>query len=193
MDTAKIAELRSMTNAGVADCKKALDQAEGDLCKASQILKQKGLSLIDCRSGRELKETRVFSYTHSNGKIGALVEIGCETDFVAKTDEFMEFGKNVVLQIAAMNPNWVSEDEMAPAILSLQREVIAGELGKVDKPQDVIKMIIEGKLAKWRKEVILLEQSFIKDDKKTIHELLGELITKVGENCKIKRFVRFGG
>lgn len=186
-----IKQLRERTAAGFSDCKKALEEADGDIEKAIDILRKKGLAIATKRAGKEAKEGVVSAYIHANKKIGVLVEVNCETDFVARTPEFQEFAHNVAMQIAATNPICVSREEMPPEILEREKKLYEEQLREQGKPENVIPKILEGKLEKFYKETVLLEQAYIKNPEITIQDLLNELIAKTGEKIVIKRFARF--
>jgi elongation factor Ts len=192
---AMIKDLRERTGAGMADCKKALQEVDGDLEKAIDFLRKKGLAKAAKKAGREASEGAVASYIHAGGKIGVLVEINCETDFVARNEDFVAFTRDVAMQIAAMNPTVVRKEEVAEDAIAKEREVRL-EQAKIDpknagKPEAVLGKILEGQIAKWIKEQALLDQPFVKDPNKTIEQLQQELVAKIGENIKIRRFVRF--
>jgi elongation factor Ts len=185
--------LRDQTGAGMMDCKAALQEAEGDVEKAVEILRVKGQAQAAKRGGREASEGTVQSYIHATGKIGVLVEINCETDFVANTDEFQEFARDVALHIAALGPDYVHEDEV-PAE-AREAEIRIFEEQAQDKPEQARPKIVEGRLRKWLEEVVLLRQAHVNADKhagKTIEELRAELAVSTGENIVIRRFARFG-
>ncbi len=184
-----VKELRTKTNAGMMECKKALQEADGNIEKAIELLRKRGLDLADKKSSRATKEGVIGSYIHSNNKIGVLVEVSCETDFVAKNDEFKEFVKDITLQIASAVPQYLSREEVPEEIIAKEKEIYAEQVK--GKPENIIDKIVEGKLEKFYKQVCLLDQQFVKDDKKTISDLLKEKIAKLGENMAIKRFVRF--
>ncbi len=190
-----IKDLRERTGAGMSDCKKALVETEGDPDKAIDWLRAKGLSKAAKKAGREATEGAIVSYIHGAGRIGVLVEINCETDFVAKNEDFQAFTRDVSLQIAAMNPLFVHKDEMGPDVVAKEREVLIAKAKEdpknAGKPEQVLQKIIEGQINKWSKEICLLDQSFVKDPDKTIDQLLQGLIAKIGENIKIRRFTRF--
>lgn len=186
-----VKDLRDRTLAGFADCKKALVECQGDMDKAAEFLRKKGLVMAAKKADRVASAGLVHSYIHGGGKIGVLVEVNCETDFVAKTEEFKAFVHDVGLQIAAMNPRWVGPEEIPTAASEKEREIREAQAKDTGKPDKIIPKIVEGQLQKWYKEVCLLEQLFVKDDKKDIKTLLQELIAKIGENCKIRRFVRW--
>ena len=186
-----IKELRERTGAGMADCKKALVETEGDAEKAIDFLRKKGLAKAAKKAGREATEGAVVSYIHGGGRIGVLVEINCETDFVARNDDFVGFTKDVAMQIAAMNPLYVRKDDIDAGAIEREREVLLAKGKETGKPEQVVAKMVEGQIAKWMKEVCLLDQPFVKNQDKTIDQLMQELISKIGENIKIRRFVRF--
>lgn len=189
--TAKqVKELREKTGAGMMDCKKALQSAQGDEQKALNWLREKGLSKAQKRTDREASEGMVGSYIHMNGKIGVLVEVNCETDFVAKSDKFQEFAKNVSMQIAAQSPVCVKQEDLPLDLVEQEKEIYGKQAEKEGKPADVVEKIVQGRLKKYYKEVCLLEQPFIKDDSLTIQDLINELIAVLGEKISIRRFVR---
>jgi elongation factor Ts len=186
-----IKDLRERTGAGMADCKKALVEVAGDVEKAIDYLRTKGLAKAAKKAGREATEGAVVSYIHAGGKIGVLVEINCETDFVARNEDFISFTKEVSLQIAAMNPLFVRKDEVDAAAVAREREVLLAKAKESGKPEPVVQKMVDGQISKWMKEVVLLDQPFVKDPDKTIEQIQQELISKIGENIKIRRFVRF--
>ncbi len=186
-----IKQLRQRTAAGFMDCKRALEEAGGDIEKAVDFLRKKGLVIAAKRAAKETLEGVVTSYIHSNKKIGVLVELNCETDFVARTSEFQEFAHNLAMQIAATNPLAISRDQIPLEILEREKRIYEEQLKELGKPDHVIPKIIEGKLEKFYKENVLLEQPFIKNPEITIQDLLNELMAKTGEKIIIKRFCRF--
>jgi elongation factor Ts len=186
-----VKELRDRTQAGFADCKKALVECEGDMDKAADFLRKKGLVTAAKKAGRTAASGVVHSYIHSGGKIGVLVEVNCETDFVAKTDEFQEFVNDMGMQIAAMNPCYLTSDEVPAEDVEKEREIRTAAALESGKPEKVVPKIVEGQIKKWFKEVCLMDQAFVKENKTDIKTLLTELIARVGENCKIRRFVRW--
>ncbi len=186
-----IKELRERTGAGMADCKKALVETEGDAEKAIDYLRKKGLAKAAKKAGREATEGAVVSYIHGNGRIGVLVEINCETDFVARNEDFVGFTRDVAMQIAAMNPLYVRKEEVDADAVAREREVLLAKGKETGKPEQVVTKMVEGQIAKWMKEVCLLDQVFVKNQDKTIEQLQQELISKIGENIKIRRFARF--
>lgn len=186
-----VKELREKTGAGMLDCKKALEQANGDLTKASEILREKGLAAAANKAGRVATEGAVGSYIHAGGRIGVLVEVNCETDFVAKTDQFKEFVKDIAMQISAANPKFVRREEVSQDELDKEREILKAQALNEGKPAHIVEKMVEGRLGKYYEEFCLLEQPFIKDPDKTISTLLNEKIATIGENISIRRFVRF--
>ncbi len=187
---AQIKELREITSAGMMDCKKALEATDGDMDKAVDFLREKGLASAAKKASRIASEGIVESYIHG-GRIGVLVEVNSETDFVAKNDEFKSFVKDVAMQIAAIAPKYISRDEVDEAELNHEREVLTEQAKSENKPEHIIEKMVEGRLEKFYEQVCLLDQPFIKDSDKTIQELLNDLIAKLGENIKIRRFVRY--
>jgi elongation factor Ts len=193
VEAALVKELREKTGAGIMDCKQALAQAGGDLQKAVDYLRQKGLSVAAKKSGRTTAEGIVGSYIHMGGKIGVLVEVNCETDFVAKTPEFQALVKDLAMQIAGTTPPplFITREEVPKELLDKERQIYAHQARESGKPENVIEKIVAGKLERFYSEVCLLEQSFIKDQGLTIKDLLTQKIAVFGENIAIKRFVRF--
>jgi elongation factor Ts len=186
-----IKDLRERTGAGMADCKKALVEVAGDMDKAIDWLRAKGLSKAAKKAGREATEGAVVSYIHGGGRIGVLVEINCETDFVARNEDFQGFTRDVAMQIAAMAPQFVRVEEIGEDVITKEREVLMAKAKESGKPEPVIAKMVDGQIAKFKKEICLLDQSFVKNPDKTINDLQQELIAKIGENIKIRRFVRF--
>jgi elongation factor Ts len=184
-----VKQLRDKTNAGMMDCKKALIEAKGDLAAAETILRKKGAAQQQKKAGREAKEGVVGSYIHVGDKVGVLVEINCETDFVARNESFRAFVKDVTLQVAAAAPLYVKRDEVPESILATERDVASAQIQ--GKPAAVIEKIIAGKVDKYYSTVCLLEQAFVKDNTKTINDLLAAKIAELGENIVIRRFTRF--
>ena len=191
IDSKSVSELRAMTGAGIVDCKKALEEAGGDMQKAAEILRKKGIAKAGSKGDRAATEGLVSSYIHGEGRVGVLVEVSCETDFVARTEQFKEFVHEVALQISATNPLYVSREQIPSEVIEKERELAMAEFEGSSKPTDVIAKIAEGKLEKFYSEVCLLDQAFIKDEDKTVGELLKETIAKTGENMQIKRFARY--
>src|SRR4051812_29411024 len=188
---ASIKDLRERTGAGMADCKKALVEVSGDMEKAIDYLRAKGLAKAAKKAGREATEGSVVSYIHAGGRIGVLVEVNCETDFVARNEDFQGFTRDVAMQIAAMAPQFVSKDEVSEDAIAREREVLLAKAKESGKPEPVIQKMVDGQISKWTKEICLLDQTFVKNPDKTINDLQQELIAKIGENIKIRRFVRF--
>jgi len=191
IDAKIVKALREKTGAGMMDCKKALTEAEGNEEKAIDILREKGLAAAARRSGRAANQGIIDSYIHMGGKIGVLVEVNCETDFVARNDEFRQFVRNICLQVAATNPLCLKKEEVLESVLDKERQIIKAQALNEGKPEKVIEKIIEGRLEKYFRENCLLEQTFVKDDDQTISDLLTSMIAKIGENIVIKRFTRF--
>ena len=185
-----VKELRDKTSAGMMDCKKALEACGGNMEKAVAWLREKGLAKVAKKAGRATSEGMVGSYIHSNGKIAVLVEIKCETDFVARNDGFKEFAKNVAMQVAAASPLCVSPDQIPADVLEKEKAIYAAQTKAEGKPDNIVDKIVEGRIKKYYKEVCLLEQAYIKDDKLTIQDLLNNLVATLGENIQIGRFVR---
>ena len=186
-----VKELRERTGAGMMDCKKALTEVNGDMEKAVDFLREKGLAAAAKRSSRVASEGLVEAYIHGGGRIGVLLEINCETDFVAKTDGFKALAKDVAMQIAAANPSYVSREEVPSEILEHEREILRAQALNEGKPANIVDKMIVGRVEKYYKEVCLLEQPFIKDTDKTISQLITESIAKIGENISIRRFTRY--
>ena len=186
-----VKELRERTGSGMMDCKKALVETGGDIEKAIDILRQKGLATAAKKSGRVAAEGIVASYIHGGGRIGVLVEINTETDFAAKSDEFQEFAKDITLQIAASSPSFVSRDEVPAEDIAREKEVLRAQALNEGKPEKIVDKMVEGRIEKFYAENCLLEQAFIRNPDITVTDLLNEKISKIGENIKIRRFVRF--
>lgn len=186
-----VKELRERTGAGIVDCQKALTETSGDLEKAITFLREKGLAAAAKRAGRAAAQGLVGSYIHGGGKIGVLVEVDCETDFVARTDEFQRLVKDIAMQVAAANPRYVRRDEVSDSEKEKERAIYRTQTEQSGKPAAVIERIVEGKLEKFFSEVCLLEQPFIRDPSKTIEQLVKESVAKTGENIIIRRFARF--
>jgi elongation factor Ts len=184
-----VKQLREKTNAGMMDCKKALVEAGGDLEKAEDILRKRGIASASKKASRSVKEGVVASYIHLQGKVGVLVEVNCETDFVAKNDIFREFVKDLTLHIAAAHPVYVIRDEVPEAVIEREREIYREQVK--GKPANVVEKIVDGKLDKFYGSVCLLDQAFIKDPDKTIKDLVASKIAELGENIVIRRFARF--
>jgi elongation factor Ts len=191
IDSKMVADLRSQTGAGIVDCKNALTETGGDVAKAAELLRKKGIAKAGSKGERATREGLVDSYIHGNGKVGVLVEIQCETDFVARTEQFKGFVHDVAMQVAASNPLYVSPDQIPPEVIAKEKEIYHEEFTGSSKPQEIVEKIILGKLEKYYSEVCLLNQTYVKDEDKTVGELLKETIAKTGENIQIKRFSRF--
>ena len=189
--TADIAKLRAATGAGMMDCKNALDEAAGDIEKASEILRKKGIVKAAKKADRVASEGMVASYIHGPGRIGVLAEVNCETDFVALTDGFKDFVKEICLHISAANPLYVSREEVPVELVEKEKEIYAEQLKTQGKPANIIENILKGKLDKFFEEICLLEQVYIKDDSKKIQQLLTEKTAEIGEKISIRRFVRY--
>ncbi len=188
---AMVKELRDRTNAGMMDCKKALQECGGDMDKAVDYLRQKGLAVAAKRSGRATSEGVVQCYIHAGNKLGVMVEVNCETDFVAKTDQFIEFARNVAMHIAATNPLCIRREEAPQDVLEKEREIYKQQALESGKPEHIVDKIVEGRIEKFLKEICLLDQPYVKNPDLTIQDLLNELIAKMGENISIRRFVRY--
>lgn len=186
-----VKELRERTGAGMLDCKKALDETNNDIEKAIAFLREKGLAAAANKAGRIATEGVVESYIHAGGRIGVIVEVNCETDFVAKTDQFRDFARDVAMQIAAANPKFVRREDVSSEELEKEREILKAQALNEGKPEKIVEKMVEGRISKYYEEFCLLEQPFIKDPDKTIATLLNEKISKIGENISIRRFVRY--
>lgn len=186
-----VKELRQRTGIGMMECKQALQESKGDIDKAIVILRKKGYARAQSKMSRETAEGIIGSYIHLNGKIGVLLEVNCESDFVARNDEFKELVKNVAMHIAASNPRYVSSEEISPEILEQEKDIIKEQFKDSKKPPEIVEKIIQGKLGKFYEEVCLLDQPYIKDDKVSVKQLVASYIAKFGENIKISRFARY--
>lgn len=184
-----VKELREKTNAGMMDCKKALVETAGDLVLAEELLRKKGIASAGKKASREAKEGSIASYIHLQGKVGVLVEINCETDFVAKNDIFRDFVKDVTLHIAASHPTYVSRDQVPEKLLASEREIFAAQVA--GKPANIVEKIVDGKIDKFFSTICLLEQAFIKNPDITISDLVNSKIAELGENIIIRRFTRY--
>ncbi len=191
ISAAIVKELRDKTGAGMMDCKNALTEVSGDIEKAIEFLRKKGLATAQKRAGRALDEGTIQSYIHMNGKLGVLVEINCETDFVAKNEDFQEFAKNIAMHIAASNPLGISPEDIPSDVVDKEKEIYRAQALDLGKPENVIDKIVEGKLKKFYQESCLLNQPYVRDTDISIADLLNALIAKIGENISIKRFVRY--
>lgn len=191
VDAKLVKELREKTGAGMLDCKKALEEANNDLTKAIELLREKGLAAAANKAGRIATEGVVESYIHAGGRIGVLVEINCETDFVAKTDQFKEFARDVAMHIAAMSPRYVRREEVPQEEIEKEKEILRAQALNEGKPEKIVDKMVEGRINKYYEEFCLLEQTFVKDPDKTIANLVSEKISTIGENISIRRFVRY--
>jgi elongation factor Ts len=187
----RVKELRQRTGIGVMECKEALAECEGDIEKAIAVLRRKGAARAQEKMNREASQGIVHAYIHMEGKLGVLVEVNCESDFVARNDEFKELAKNIAMQIAAANPRYVSSADIPATELEQEKEIIRAQLLDTKKPPQIIEKIVEGKLKKYYEEVCLLDQPYIRDDKQTIQQIIASTIAKFGENIKVRRFARF--
>lgn len=187
----QVRSLREQTGAGIMDCKKALAETGADLDKALTYLREKGLAAAQKKAGRATTEGLVTSYIHAGGKVGVMVEVNCETDFVAKTDDFIALTKGIAMHVAALNPRFLCRDEVSAELVEQEKAIFVTQAKESGKPDNVIEKIVTGKVDKFFKENCLLEQPFIKDTDKTIEGILKDAIAKLGENIQLKRFVRF--
>ncbi len=187
----KIKKLRNRTGAGMVDVKNALEEAQGDEEKALEIIRKKGQAKALKKAEREVKEGVVMSYIHSNKRLGSLITLYCETDFVARNEEFQNLAKDIAMHITAMNPIVLKPEDMDEKLVKKEREIWKEQLKKENKPKEILEKILDGKEKKWREENALLTQSFIKDPEKTIQDLINEKIGKIGENIQVGKFVRY--
>jgi elongation factor Ts len=188
---AQVKELRDKTNAPMMDCKNALTEAKGDIEAAIVVLRKKGVATAAKKATRATSEGSVSSYIHAGGKIGVLVEVNCESDFVARTDDFKQLVHDVAMHIAATDPRFVRKEDVTPEAFEKEKEIYRAQAAATGKPAPVIEKIVEGKMGKFYEEVCLLEQPFIKDQTVTVHQLIATVIGKLGENISVKRFARF--
>ncbi len=186
-----VKELRQRTGIGMMECKEALKESKGDIEKAIVLLRKKGYARAQDKMSRETAEGVIGSYIHLDGKIGVLLEVNCESDFVARNDEFKELVKNIAMHIAASNPKYVSSEEISPEILEQEKDIIKEQFKDSKKPPEIVEKIIQGKLGKFYEEVCLLDQPYIKDDKVSVKQLVASYIAKFGENIRISRFARY--
>ncbi len=186
-----VKDLRDKTSAGMMDCKKALTETNGDMEKAVDLLRQKGLAVAAKRAGRATSEGTIGVYVHAGGKLGVMVELGCETDFVAKTDAFVDFAKDVAMHIAAINPVGITREDIPAELVAREKEIYVKQALDSGKPEAIIEKMVAGKLDKFIAESCLLEQKFVKNPDLTIQDKLNEVVATMGENISIKRFVRF--
>jgi elongation factor Ts len=190
---AQVKELRVKTGAGMMDCKKALTETGGDFDKAVENLRKAGLAATNKKAGRIATEGLVGSYIHGNGKIGVMVEINCETDFVARNEDFQQFVRDVAMHVAAMNPQYLDRESVPADIVSKEKEILAAQIAEEGKPANIVEKIVEGRIGKFFSENCLMEQIFVKDtgDKKTLDAIQTDLVAKIGEKIRVRRFVRF--
>ncbi|HEX6230220.1 MAG TPA: translation elongation factor Ts [Actinomycetota bacterium] len=187
-----VKELRDRTGAGMMDCKRALQETDGDLDRALEFLRQKGLASAAKRAGRTANQGRIESYIHFNSTVGALVEVNCETDFVANTDEFRQLARDIALHIASPSaPSYVTREEVPAELVEAERQIYEVQAREMGKPDNVIANIVDGKLNAFFEQTVLLDQRYVKDDSKTIGQLLDEVSVKVGEKVAVRRFVRY--
>ncbi|MCK4767714.1 MAG: translation elongation factor Ts [Desulfobacula sp.] len=191
ISAAMVKELREATGSGIMDCKRVLAEAEGDMEKAIVLLRKKGLAKAAKRAGRSTTEGIIYSYIHTGAKLGVLLEVDCESDFVAKTENFKAFVKNIAMHIAATNPAGLNPEDVDQAVVEKEKEIFRAQMLEQGKPENIIDKIVEGKVEKFYKDICLMSQQYVKDPQKTITDLLKETIGKIGENIQIKRFVRF--
>jgi elongation factor Ts len=191
VDAKLVKTLREMTGAGILECKKALEETNGNLEEAVELLRKRGIAKAAKKAGRETKEGIIHAYIHAGGRIGVLLELNCETDFVARNEVFKELANELALQIAAMKPQYVSRDTVPKEVIEKEGEIAREAALAEGKPEHIAEKIAEGKVEKFLKEVCLLEQPYIKDDKKTVEDLIKEYIAKLGENIQVRRFTRY--
>jgi elongation factor Ts len=191
ISAAMVKQLREKTGAGIMDCKEALTECEGDISKSIDFLRKKGLATAKKRAGRAMSVGIIQSYIHMGGKLGVLVELNCETDFVAKNEDFKDFAKNIAMHIAATNPVGISPEDVSEDVINKEMEIYRAQALEMGKPEKVVDKIAEGKLSKFYKDNCLLNQAYVRDPNISIADLLNEMIAKIGENITISRFVRF--
>ncbi|WP_300464485.1 translation elongation factor Ts [Desulfobacula sp.] len=191
ISAAMVKELREATGSGIMDCKRVLAEAEGDMEKSIDLLRKKGLAKAAKRAGRSTSEGIIYSYIHTGAKLGVLLEVNCESDFVAKTEDFQMFAKNIAMHIAAANPAGLTPEDVDPAVIAKEKEIFRAQMIEEGKPEKMIDKIVEGKVEKFYKDVCLMSQQYVRDPQQTISDVLKETISKIGENIQIKRFARF--
>ena len=189
--TSMIKELRGATGAGVLDCKKALEASGGSLEKAKAYLREKGLAAAAKKADREVKEGLIEAYVHAGGRVGALIELGCETDFVARTEDFKQLAHDLAMQVVASKPLYLTPDDIPPEVLEEEKNIYRTQAKELGKPEHVVERIVEGKLQKYFEDVCLMRQPFIRDDELTVQDVITQMIAKVGENIVVRRFARF--
>jgi elongation factor Ts len=187
---AMVRELRERTSAGMMDCKRALDEAAGDMDRAAGILRERGLAAAAKKAGREAREGLISSYIHTGGRVGVLIEVNCETDFVARTDQFQELVRLLAIQVAGLSPRWVDVESIPADELEAKKAELAKDPTAASKPAEIREKIVDGQLKKWFKEVVLLEQPF-RDEERSVRDLVTEKIATIGENIQVRRFVRY--
>ena len=187
----QVRELRERTGAGLMDCKRALQECGGDLNAAIESLRKHGIAMAAKREARVAKQGKVEAYVHAGGKIGVLVEVNCETDFVARTEDFQQFARDLAMQVAAQQPEWLVREDVPAEVIEKEKEIYREQVAREGKPPQVVDRIVTGKLEKFFKDVCLMEQPFIRDPDKSIEQLRKELAGKLGENIQVRRFVRF--
>jgi elongation factor Ts len=188
---AAVKELRDRTGAGFMDCKNALVEADGDVEKAVALLRERGLAAAAKKAGRDAREGLVSSYIHTGGRVGVLIEVNCETDFVARTDDFKRLSREVAMQVAALRPRWIAREDVPQDVIEGERKIYEEQARSTGKPENVLGKIVDGKLEAFYKETVLLDQTYIRDDKRTVGDLVDEVSAKVGEKVAIRRFARF--
>jgi elongation factor Ts len=186
-----VKDLRDKTQAGMMDCKKALEKTDGDMEKAVDLLRQKGLAVAAKRAGRATSEGVIETYIHAGGKLGVMVELGCETDFVAKNDDFREFARDIAMHIAASNPVAITRENVPEEVVTREKEIYVQQALDSGKPEAIVEKMVTGKVEKYLAEIALMEQKFVKNPDLSVQDLLNELVAKMGENISIKRFARF--
>jgi elongation factor Ts len=191
ISAALVKQLREMTGAGMMDCKQALVDADGDLDRAQEILREKGLAGVQKREGRTAGEGVVESYIHGEGRIGVLVEVNCETDFVGRTDEFRTLAREIAMQVAAQSPRWVTRDDVPADVVEGERKIYAERARQMGKPENVLDRIVDGMVEAFYRETVLLDQPYIREGDRTVGDLVKEVAAKVGENVIVRRFARF--
>ena len=191
IDMSLVKKLREQTGVGILECKKAIGEANNDFDKAVELLRKKGFEKAKSKATRATNQGAIGSYIHSNYRIGVLLELGCETDFVAKNEDFLALHKEICMQIAAMNPKYISEKDIPQEVIEKEKEIYREQMKNSGKPDNIIEKITEGKLKKFYTEVCLLQQSYFKEEKKTIESLIAETIHKLGENITVKRYIRY--
>ncbi len=191
VDTKLIKELRELTGAGILECKKALEESGGDIEKAKQYLKERGIAIAAKKMTRQAREGIIEAYIHTGNKVGAMVELNCETDFVARTDIFRNLAHDLAMQVVAFNPQYVKPEDIPPEVIEAKKAEILAEYRGSDKPPEVLEKIVENKLEEFYREVCLLRQPFLKDENSTVEEVITQAIAKLGENIVVRRFVRF--